>query len=458
MHPPTIDAPLPPSPGARPVYLRDLDFGVLAQCIHCGLCLPTCPTYDATKLERHSPRGRIQLMRNVAEGRLDVTPVFADEMYFCLGCLACETACPAGVDYTRMFEEARADIERTGVLNTESRSWIRGLLLRGVFTRPWLLRLVGRLLWLYQASGAEWLARRLGLIRLAPRSLRELEPLAPRIRPEFSDELIREVEMPADPRRAVVGMLTGCVQDLTYSHVNRDTVDVLLANGCEVITPRSQHCCGSLHGHNGEVELAREMARRNIEAMERSAGGSLENLDAIITNAGGCGSHLKHYDHLLHDDPRYAARAMLWSARVRDIHEFLATHGIVPPAHSLAENGKPLEVTYHESCHLCHGQKITRQPRDLLKQIPGVKLVELPESSWCCGSAGVYNITQPEMSMKLLARKMENIARTGAKCVANGNPGCSVQLEAGVRMHHADGTKIVHPITLLARAYRGDRT
>jgi glycolate oxidase iron-sulfur subunit len=435
--------------------LKDLDFGVLAQCIHCGLCLPTCPTYDATKLERHSPRGRIQLMRQIAEGRLDVTKVFAEEMYFCLGCLACETACPAGVDYTRMFEDARADAERAGVLHTETRSWVRALLLRGVFTRPWLLRLLGRILRFYQASGLEWLVRRLGLMRLAPKSLRELEPLAPRIRSQFSDELIAELESPASEPRARVGMLTGCVQDLTYSNVNRDTVDVLLANGCEVLTPRAQPCCGSLHGHNGEVEVAREMARRNIDAMERSAGGSLEKLDAILSNAGGCGSHLKHYDHLLHADPRYAGRARLWSSKLKDVHEFLAALGPVAPRHSLAKDGRPLEVTYHESCHLCHGQKITRQPRELLKLIPGVKLVELPESSWCCGSAGIYNITQPEMSMKLLRRKMQNITGTGAPCVANGNPGCSVQLEAGVRLYGPGGTEIVHPMTLLARAYLG---
>ena len=452
MHPPTFDAPLPPSPGAKPIYLKDLDFGILAQCIHCGLCLPTCPTYDATKLERHSPRGRIQLMKNVAEGRLNVTEVFGDEMYFCLGCLACETACPAGVDYTQMFEEARADIERAGVLNTEKRNWIRSLTLRGIFTRPWLLRAIGRALRIYQASGMEAFVRKLGLTRLLPKNLRELEPLTPRIQRDFSDALIHEVEIPPERATRRVGMLTGCVQDLTYSHVNRDTVDVLLANHCEVITPRMQHCCGSLHGHNGEVDTARDMARRNIDEMERSAG-SLAELDAIITNAGGCGSHLKHYDHLLHDDPRYAERARIWTAKVKDIHEFLSAIGPVKPAGAGAEQ----TVTYHESCHLCHGQKITKQPRELLKLIPGLKLVELAESSWCCGSAGVYNITQPEMSAKLLDRKMANIAKTGAKCVANGNPGCSVQLEAGMRAR-GDDTEIVHPITLLARAYRAGKS
>jgi glycolate oxidase iron-sulfur subunit len=384
--------------------LKALDFGVLAQCIHCGLCLPTCPTYDATKLEKHSPRGRIQLMRNVAEGRLGLTEAFGDEMYFCLGCLACETACPAGVDYTRMFEEARADIERAGILNTEKRNWMRSVMLRGVFTRQWLLRAIGRALRIYQASAMEWLVRKLGLLRLLPKSLRELEPLTPRVERAFSDALIAEVETPKAAARKRVGMLTGCVQDLTYSSMNRDTVDVLLANGCEVVTPRMQHCCGS---------------------------------------------HLKHYDHLLHNDPLYAARAAQWTAKVKDVHEFLSDIGPVKPKVPI-EN---LTVTYHESCHLCHGQKITKQPRELLKMIPGLKLVELPESSWCCGSAGVYNITQPEMSAKLLDRKMANIAKTGAKCVANGNPGCSVQLEAGVRAAGSN-LEIAHPITLLARAYR----
>jgi glycolate oxidase iron-sulfur subunit len=234
-------------------------------------------------------------------------------------------------------------------------------------------------------------------------------------------------------------------------------VDVLLAHGCEVVTPGAQHCCGSLHAHNGELHWAREMARRNIDAMERSAG-PLESLDAIITNAAGCGSHLKHYDDLLADDARYAARAKTWSAKLKDVHEWLCEVGLAPPQAATQHStlNTQLAVTYHEACHLCHGQKITRQPREVLRGIPGLELVELPESTWCCGSAGIYNITQPEMSAKLLARKLANIAKTGASVVASANPGCSVQLEAGVR---ASGmpVAIVHPITLLARAYRAGR-
>jgi glycolate oxidase iron-sulfur subunit len=438
--------------GDKPHHLAHLDFGVLQQCIHCGMCLPTCPTYDATKLERNSPRGRIALMRNVAEGHLEVTRAFGEEMYFCLGCLACETACPAGVNYALMFEEARADIEQAGVLRYPQRDLVRAVALRFIFAHPLVLRALGRVLRWYQVSGLEWLVRTLRLTALLPRDLRELEPLTPRVRADFSDALIGAVESPDKPRHRV-GMLTGCVQDLIYSHVNRDTVDVLLANGCEVITPGAQHCCGSLHAHNGELTLARAMARKNIDAMEQAAG-PLENLDAIITNAAGCGSHLKHYDELLADDPHYAERARRWSEKLQDIHEWLAKIGMVAPRESAAKKEAEREaVTYHEACHLCHGQKITQQPRAVLERIPGLRLVELPEATWCCGSAGIYNITQPEMSHALLRRKLDNIAKTGAKVVATANPGCSVQLEAGAR-ETGQALEIVHPITLLARAYR----
>ncbi|MGB8170424.1 MAG: (Fe-S)-binding protein [Chthoniobacteraceae bacterium] len=432
---------------SEPHHLAQLDYAVLQQCMHCGMCLPTCPTYVETKHERNSPRGRIALMRSIADGKLGVTEAFGEEMYFCLGCLACETACPAGVKYAPMFEAARADIENARVLAGGTRDWVRAFSLRLIFTRPLLLRTIGRMLRWYQASGAEALVRRLGLTRLLPRTLRELEPLTPRVRRQFSDALIAEVESPDDPRFRV-GMLTGCVQDLTYSEVNRDTVEVLVRNGCEVVTPGLQSCCGSLHAHNGEIEWAREMARRNIDAFDLGA------LDAIITNAAGCGSHLKHYDELLAHDRRYAERARVWSAKARDIHEWLIEIGpVAPGSQSPTQEAKPFSVTYHEACHLCHGQKISTQPRDLLRLIPGLQLAELPEATWCCGSAGIYNITQPEMSAKLLDRKMTNIAKTGARFVASANPGCCVQLEAGARTR-GENLGIVHPISLLARAYR----
>lgn len=423
------------------MHLKQMDYSILLQCIHCGLCLPTCPTYAYTKLERHSPRGRIALMRAIAKDELPLTRTFGEELYFCLGCLACQTACPAGVNYAKLFEAARADIEEAMVLANPLRNLVRGVVVGFIFCHPRVLRALGRLLYWYQTCGLERLVRRWKLTALLPRRLRELEPLLPRLQRHFSDTLIRKIETPPK-KKYRVGLLTGCVQDLIYSNVNRDTADVLLANGCEVITPRLQYCCGSLHAHNGELERARELARRNIDAFD------LDSLDAIITNAGGCGSHLKNYGELLADDPRYAARARQWSAKVKDIHEWLVEIGARRPQAALPAQ----RVTYHESCHLCHGQKIVHQPREVLKLIPNLELIELPESNWCCGSAGIYNITQPKMAQKLAARKLANIETTRAGVVASANPGCSVQLESVARAF-----TVTHPVTLLAEAYRAER-
>lgn len=427
--------------------LKSLDYSVVQQCMHCGMCLPTCPTYMETKREKNSPRGRISLMRSIADGELEVTPAFADEMYYCLGCLACETACPAGVNYAQLFETARAEIERTGAADHTERKFWRWLTLEVLFMRPRLLRWVGRLMHLWQTTGLDERLRKLRFLGLLPKKLRDLEPQTPRICEAFSDERIAPVEAAHGPRRHRVGMLTGCVQDLAFSDINRDTVDVLRANGCEVVTPRAQSCCGSLHAHNGALELARELARRQLDAFD------LESLDAVITNAGGCGSHLKTYGHLLHDDPAYAARAKQWDAKVKDIHEWLVEIGFRKPEVEIDAG----EVAYHESCHLCHGQKVTRQPREILNAIPGVKLVELPESNWCCGSAGIYNITQPEQSRKLLARKMGHLEKTGAGTVATSNPGCHLQLAGGLKGGGSSScAQVTQPVSLLARAYRAE--
>jgi glycolate oxidase iron-sulfur subunit len=427
--------------------LQQLDYSVLQQCIHCGLCLPTCPTYDATKHETSSPRGRIALMRAVADGKLPAkSRQFADEMYFCLGCLACETACPAAVNYATMLETARAEVGLRG-----------GWLLRWLFARPSRLRAVARLLRLDQRLG---LTRRLRPLMSA--QVRELHALQPTISARFSFQQIQELEKPISlflgtivpgkseihRRRFRVGLLTGCVQDVAFAEVNRGTVDVLLANGCEVITPRTQVCCGSLPAHHGELELARQLVRQNLEAFD------LNKLDAIIVNSAGCGSFMKHA-------PEYAGK-------VKDICEFLCEIGLLPverrapsrlplkrDGHDPASAGWPskIRVTYHDACHLVHGQKISRQPRELLRAIPGLELVELPEATWCCGSAGLYNILRPAMSLALLERKMQNIAATGAQIVATGNPGCLNQLRYGANKFGVP-VEVVHPVTLLARAYR----
>ncbi len=427
-------------------HLKDLDYSVVQQCMHCGLCLPTCPTYDATKLERNSPRGRIALMRAIADDRLEVTKAFGDEMYFCLGCLACQTACPAGVNYAELFEHARAEIEQKRVLANPKRDFIRGFTVRWLFMDLRRLELFGKGLRLYQQLGLQTAIRRTGLMRLMPRRLQELEAMTPNVCAKFSAELIAPKTPATGVKKYRVAMLTGCAQDLTFSDVNRDTVEVLAQNGCEVITPPEQSCCGSLHAHNGEWTLAQQLARRNIDQFPP------EQFDAIITNAGGCGSHLKHYAKLLGDDPAYLKRAKLWDAKVKDIHEWLAQIKIRNPKSEIQNQA----VTYHESCHLTHGQKVVSQPRELLQAIPGLKLVELPEANWCCGSAGIYNLTQPEMANQLLDRKIKHIKSTGATTVATANPGCLLQLingaaQAGLKL------RVVHPITLLAEAYRAEQ-
>ena len=427
----------------RPISsLKDLDYSIVQQCMHCGMCLPSCPTYVETKEERNSPRGRIALMRAIADGDLEVTKAFGDEMYYCLGCLACTTACPAGVNYPELFEHARAEVEESGVLDSPQRNFWRWLTLRFLFVSQWRLRVVGRLLWMFQASGLQSLVRKLKLTAVLPKNLRDLETTTPVIRRQFSDQLIAECE-PVEVERYRVGLLTGCVQDLIFSNVNRDTADVLLENGCTVVTPRSQGCCGSLHAHNGDLASAADRARAMLDAFD------IESLDAILTNAAGCGSHLKHYSNLLAVDPAYAERAKAWDAKVRDINEWLVEIDFRKPAENATAPASRC-TTYHEACHLCHGQGISSQPRAVLAAIPGIELVELADATKCCGSAGVYNITQPEQAGKLQREKCDRIGATGAELVATANPGCHLQIENGL----AGSAEVAHPVSLLAAAYR----
>lgn len=428
--------------------LRTIDYRVIQQCMHCGMCLPTCPTYATTTHERNSPRGRISLMRAVADGQMAVTPAFAEEMSYCLGCLACQTACPAGVNYAELFETARSDIEKAGAHPGIERRFWRAVTLDFLFMRPRLMRTVGAAMRLYQRSGLEAVVRRLGLPQLLPANLRRLEPQAPTIAPAFSNALIAPQEAPRGPARYRVALLTGCVQDLVFSQVNRDTADVLLANGCAVDTPPVQPCCGSLHAHNGDLDAARVLARRMIALFPP------ERYDAIISNAGGCGSHLRRYGPLLEGDAAYRERARAWDARLRDVHEWLVEIGCRAP--QAAPFDDPVRVTYHESCHLVHGQKVSRQPRALLRLLPGVELIELRESAWCCGSAGVYALTQPGQAELLLDRKIGHVKATAADIVATANPGCHLQIARGLR-DGAIGMRVLHPVTLLAAAYARER-
>lgn len=425
--------------------LADMDYAVVQQCMHCGMCLPTCPTYNLTLRERHSPRGRIALMRAIADETLPLETAFRDEMDYCLGCLACQTACPAKVDYAQLFEVARADARAKVPQRSLTTRLYRQLTLGFLFRKPWALRGLGRSL--------RW-AQRLGIPKnmvespwgdLIPRKWRRLLGMSPTASRAFSDELIDLHERPAGrPTRYRVGLLTGCIQDIAYAALNRDSADVLLANGCEVHTPRQQSCCGSIHGHNGEPAWARESARKNIDAFP------LDELDAIITNAGGCGSHLRHYGRLLSEDPNYADRARAWDAKVKDIHEWLVEIDFKHPTLISSESRK---ITYHESCHLCHGQGLSRQPREILQALPNVEFVELSEAQACCGSAGVYSITQPETSDLLLDQKVMHLMETGADLVATANPGCDLQLQRGLEQA-GSGMRVTSPVTLLAEAYR----
>ncbi|QDT68638.1 Lactate utilization protein A [Planctomycetes bacterium MalM25] len=462
--------------------------------MHCGLCLPTCPTYVETGRERSSPRGRIALMRSVADGDLELSRDLAEELDYCVGCLACQTACPAGVEYVSLLEAGRAAGEEAKLLSTPSRSVYRWLGMKLLMTRPWLLRLMARGVSIQQIPWIRKTLYRLGLMYLSPPALRKLEPTAPLMDPPFSDARIDSVESPpakwwkGEPR-ARVALLTGCVQDISYARVNRATADVLLAAGCEVVTPRAQPCCGSLHAHNGEVDLAKQMARRTLDQFAPGALTPLDRLDAVISNAGGCGSHLRHYTNLLGDDPAYAELASSWDAKVRDAQEFVwhlvggrqKAEGSkeAPPSRLetvLEESPSPTgggargggapgttsssskRLTYDASCHLCHGQKVVNQPVELLRRLPGYEFVPLAESDWCCGAAGVYTITQPEQAGKLLERKLGNLRAAEPDVIATANPGCMHQLNLASRGDESlKIARVVHPMELLAEAVHGSR-
>ncbi len=414
---------------------------VFDRCVRCGLCLPSCPTYVETLVETSSPRGRIALIKAVAEGSLDLTsPGFAHQMFECLDCRACEAACPSGVEYGRLLEPARAQVER--VLERKRgplRRLAREFLLGDLFTHLWLMRAVAWLLRLYQRSGLQRLARSSGLLRVL--GLVEAERMLPRISPHFfvpGDRVWRTLTL---ERKATAFMHAGCVMQVAFAEVDDATVRVLQRAGCEVTAPSGQGCCGAIAVHAGDPDRARALALRNIEAFEQSGA------DVYVVNAAGCGSALKEYGQLFENDPTVRERARAFSARVRDVTEFLDEIGISP------ELG-PIDavVTYQEPCHLVHAQRISQAPRRLLAQIPGLQLREMPESALCCGGAGIYNLTQPEMAGRLGERKAANIIAVDPNIVATANPGCAVQVDAALRAAGRP-TVVKHIVELLDESY-----
>ena len=432
---------------------------VLSHCIHCGMCLPVCPTYALTSREESSPRGRIRLIRSVQDGSLGLSGQFVEEMNFCLDCQACQTACPAGVQYGALVEDARRMITEEG----RESFWLRSLkriLLRGVLASKSRTKLIGHLLRLYGRTGLREAVERSGIMGLFSDALNAKLSMLPAASEHDFDEGVAEVTSPDAPKRGRVAFLSGCIMNVAFSDVHRDAMSVLLKNGFEVVVPKLQVCCGSLHGHNGDVHTAKILARKNIEAFEKF------EFDALIVDSAGCSAFLKEYGMLLAGDPRYASRASLLESKTKDIMEFLVEVGYELPQPQPCEGLKPSQgseaaqpsqgsqrITYHEACHLVHTQKISRQPRSVLQSIPGAELVELPEATWCCGSAGIYNVTRYDDSMKFLERKMNNIASTNADVVVTANPGCHLQILYGIRKFGLN-MEVKHPVSLLAQAYR----
>ncbi len=411
---------------------------VLSQCIHCGMCLAVCPTYDMTKSERSSPRGRIRMIKSVARGEMEMTKTFAEEMNFCLDCQACETACPAGVKYGSMVEAARVEVDNTNYRSSFYK-FIKKFLLKTVVGSRTNLKFVSRLLRIYQNSFFRKLLHKSGVMKIISVNLEEIDKLSPTVSEQFSDEIIPEITIPEGEVKYKAAFLSGCLMNVMFAEINKDTVDVLQACSCNVFTPKNQICCGSLQAHNGDFDTAKKLAKHTIDVFEKY------KFDYMISNSAGCGAFMKEYGHVLSDDIKYSERAKNFSKRVKDISEFLTETNIPLKLKSLAEN-----ITYHDACHLAHTQKITEQPRKILKAIPGTNYNELEEAAWCCGSAGIYNIIHHKESMLILQRKMENIRKTNAKVVLTGNPGCLAQLRYGAKKFNVN-VEVMHPVSLIRK-------
>lgn len=414
----------------------------LDKCVHCGLCLNACPTYRELGVEMDSPRGRIYQMNAVANGA-PITPSYIQHLDLCLACRGCETACPSGVPYGRLIEAARAEIkshQKPSVLQRITRK----LVFEHLLPSRSALQLAGMALYAYQASGMQRALRATGILKLFGK-LGEVEALSPSAEVPFFYRSIGRTFPALGERRFRVVFLAGCIANVAFARLNEATVRVLQANGCEVVVPAAQNCCGALHVHSGLRDEARSLARNNIDAV---AG---QNCDAILTNAAGCGSTLKEYVELLESDEAYRERAEQFVHKMKDITEFLASI-------ELNRQMAPLDftVTYQDSCHLAHGQKIKAAPRKLLNAIPGLTFREMPMADLCCGSAGIYNVAHTDMAMQILKHKMENVGLTRASVIATANPGCMLQLAAGARLF-GTGQRVVHVVELLDEAYSANR-
>ena len=414
---------------------------LLADCVHCGFCLSTCPTYLLWGEEMDSPRGRIQLMKMASTGDIGMTDTFTTHIDRCLGCMACVTACPSGVQYDKLIEATRPQIER----NHPRSLWDRlfRTLIFSLFPYPTRLRLMTPFLWLYQKSGAKRLLETPTAKRLIPARLLGMESILPPIRLRSLLSRPKAFNRAQNTKRRRVGLLIGCIQRVFFDDVNAATIRVLTAEGCDVVIPPTQGCCGALSIHSGREAEGLDYARGLIDTFEAYG------LDTIVVNVAGCGSSLKEYGHLLRDDPEYAERAKAFSASVRDITELLAELTPIAPRHPI-----PLRVAYHDACHLAHAQGIRSQPREVLRSIPGIELTDIPEAEVCCGSAGTYNLLEPKTANELGERKARNVLSVNPEMIATANPGCLLQIQASLRRL---GTPIpsLHPVQLVDASIRG---
>jgi glycolate oxidase iron-sulfur subunit len=425
-------------PHLKPVTAQDQPtWELLSTCVHCGLCLNHCPTYKTLGMEMDSPRGRIYQILQVNEGQLELGKSFATHIDRCLGCLACEIACPSGVKYGRIVERARSQIEQRYPRPFFQRT-VRNLFYRRIISNFGTLNFVARLMRFYQRSGLQSLARNLGITKLLGMS--DVEKLAPRVDSEFFFGEIGKTYPAVGERRGKVAFLAGCINNVAFSHLNRATVNVLTQNGIEVHIPAGQGCCGALHSHAGYRDEARELARHNIKIFLGY------DYDAIITNAAGCGSNMKEYDDLLEHDPEYLERAKQFSKKTKDVTEYLASIGLRTPKKKINQ-----KVAYQDACHLGNAQRIKNQPRELLAAI-GAQVVELPHPDQCCGSAGVYNVTQNELSMRILEAKMDDVQSVEFDALATANVGCMIQLRAGTQQRGVN-KPVKHVMELLDEAF-----
>ena len=416
---------------------------LIADCVHCGFCLTTCPTYLLWGEEMDSPRGRIQLMKMTSQGEIGINATFATHIDQCLGCMACVTACPSGVQYNKLIETTRPQLERHYKRNLSDRLF-RSFLF-SLFPHPARLRALLPLLWLYHKTGASRLVRSGTLARLIPARLLGIEAVMPSVR--LSSLLSRPATFTRakGKRRQRVGLLLGCVQRIFFDRVNAATIRVLAAEGCDVVAPPAQGCCGALCIHSGREDEGLDYARRLIDTFEAWG------VDTVVVNAAGCGSSMKEYGYLLRDDPEYAERARAFSDSVRDISEILTELEPVAPRHPIS-----LRVAYHDACHLAHAQHVRLQPRKVLRNIPGLEVVDIPEADVCCGSAGIYNLIEPEPARQLGERKAQHILSTAPDVIATANPGCLLQINSALqRLGHTIPT--LHPVELVDASIRGAR-